>query len=61
MLAAEKNITQLHRHRVISARGSGGDGAEKAATPGKRIDGAAPKDFGPTGKLVLLGNCFFAH
>ena len=30
------------------------DGAERAATPGKRIDGAAPKDFVPTVKLVSI-------
>lgn len=54
MLAAEKNITLRQRHRVISARVIGSDGAERAATPGKRIDGAAPKDFGPTVKLVSI-------
>jgi flavin-dependent dehydrogenase len=54
MLAAEKNITLLQRHRVVSARVIDSDGAEKAATPGKRIDGVAPKDFGPTVKLVCL-------
>jgi hypothetical protein len=32
----------------------GSDGVEKVATPGKRIDGAAPKDFGPTLKLVSI-------
>lgn len=52
MLAAEKNIILLQRHRVVSARVVGGDGVERAATPGKRIDGAAPKDFPPTVKLV---------
>ncbi len=54
MLAAEKNITLLQRHRVISARVIGSDGEEKAATPGKRMDGAAPKDFGPTVRLVSI-------
>jgi hypothetical protein len=32
----------------------GSDGVEKVATPGKRIDGVAPKDFGPTAKLVSI-------
>ena len=54
MLAAEKNITLIQRHRVVSARVVGGDGVEKAAIPGKRIDGAAPKSFGPTTKLVSI-------
>jgi hypothetical protein len=54
MLVAERNITLLQQHRVISARVVGGDGVEKVATPGKRIDGAAPKDFGPTVKLVSI-------
>jgi FAD dependent oxidoreductase len=54
MLAAEKNITLLQQHRVVSASVVGSDGVEKVATPGKRIDGAAPKDFGPTVKLVSI-------
>jgi hypothetical protein len=54
MLAAEKNITLLQRHRVVSASIVGSDGVEKVATPGKRIDGVAPKDFGPTAKLVSI-------
>jgi len=54
MLAAEKNITLLERHRVFSASVVGSDGAEKVAALGKRIDGAAPKDFGPAMKLVSL-------
>ena len=54
MLAAEKNITLLQRHRVVSASVVGSDGVEKVATPGKRIDGVAPKDFGPTAKLVSI-------
>ena len=54
MLAAEANIALLQRYRVISARVIGSDGAERAATPGKRIDGAAPKEFGPAVKLVSI-------
>jgi hypothetical protein len=54
MLAAEKNITLLQRHRVVSASVVGSDGVEKVATPGKRVDGSAPKDFGPRVKLVSL-------
>lgn len=49
MLAAEKNLTLLERRRVV-----GSNGAERDATPGKRIDGATPKDFGPTVKLVSI-------
>ncbi len=54
MLAAEKNVTLLAGHRVVSARVIGSDGIEMAATQGKRIDGFAPKDFGPTVKLVSI-------
>lgn len=54
LLAAEKNITLLLRRRVVSARVIGRDGAERVAIPGQRSDGAAPKDFGPTVKLVSL-------
>jgi hypothetical protein len=54
MLAAEKNITLLQRHRVVSANVVGSDGVERLATTGKRIDGYAPKDFGPRVKLVSL-------
>ena len=54
MLAAEKNITLIQSHRVVSARVVSSDGMEKAAIPGKRIDGAAPKEFGPTMKLVSI-------
>ncbi len=54
LLAAEENITLFQRQRVVSARVIGRDGVEREATPGRRIDGAAPKDFGPTVKLVSL-------
>jgi hypothetical protein len=53
MLAAEKNITLLQRRRLVSARVKH-DWGERDAIPGKRIDGAAPKDFGPTVKLVSI-------
>jgi hypothetical protein len=52
MLAAERNIKLIQRHRVILARVAGSDGVEKAATAGKRIGGTAPKDFGQAVKLV---------
>ena len=54
LLAAEKNITLLQRQRVVSARVIGRDGVEREAMSGQRIDGSAPKDFGPTVKLVSL-------
>ncbi|MBL9114014.1 MAG: FAD-dependent oxidoreductase [Verrucomicrobiaceae bacterium] len=54
MLAAEKNITLLERRRVVAARVIGSDGMERNATPGKRMDGAKPKEFGPTVKLVSI-------
>jgi hypothetical protein len=54
LLAAEENITLFQRQRVVSARVIGRDGVEREATPGRRIDGVAPKDFGPTMKLVSL-------
>jgi len=54
MLAAEKGITLLQRHRVVSARVVGGDGIEKDAAPGPRIDGAAPANFSPTTRLVAI-------
>lgn len=54
MLAAEKNITLRERHRVVAARVAGADGVERAAAPGKRIDGASPEEFGPTVKLVSV-------
>ncbi len=53
MLSAEKNITLLERHRVVSASVVS-NGVEGAANRGKRIDGPAPKDFGPTVKLVSI-------
>ncbi len=53
MLAAEKNITLLQRRRLVSARVKH-DWGERDAIPGKRIDGAAPKEFGPTVKLVSI-------
>ena len=53
MLASEKNITLLQRQRVVSARVKHDQG-ENNAIPGKRIDGAAPKEFGPKVKLVSI-------
>ncbi|MFM7397846.1 MAG: FAD-dependent oxidoreductase [Verrucomicrobiota bacterium] len=54
MLAGEKNIRLIQRHRVVSARVVGSDGIERDAERGQRRDGAAPKDFGPTVKLVSI-------
>jgi len=54
LLVGEKNIRLIEKQRVISARVVGTDGVEKNAEPGKRIDGAAPKDFGSTAKLVSI-------
>ncbi|MBB5031932.1 FAD-dependent oxidoreductase [Prosthecobacter vanneervenii] len=53
MLVAEKNITLLQRQRVVSARVKH-DAGERNAIPGKRIDGAAPKEFGPKVKLASI-------
>lgn len=54
MLAGEKNIRLVERHRVVAARVVGADGKERKAERGKRIDGAAPKDFGAVTKLVSV-------
>lgn len=54
MLAGEKNIRLIERHRAVSARVVGEDGLEREARPGQRRDGAQPKDFGPTVKLVCI-------
>jgi hypothetical protein len=51
MLAGERNICVVKHHRVIAARIAGADGQERDAVCGKRMDGAMPKDFGPTVKL----------
>jgi len=54
MLAAEKNIRLVERHRVAAARVVGADGIERAAERGRRMGGAQPKDFGPTVALVAI-------
>ena len=59
MLDGEERIRLVERQRAVAARvvgpdTSGHDSAERDATPGKRIDGAPPKDFGPTAKLVAI-------
>ncbi len=54
LMAAEANIRLLERRRVVSARVIGADGLVREATPGRRIDGAPPGEFGPTDKLVSL-------
>lgn len=54
MLGAEKNITLLERRRVAAARVVGSEGEERDAMPGKRLDGAAPEDFGAPVKLVAI-------
>jgi hypothetical protein len=52
MLSGEKNIRLVEHQRVVAARVVGVDGTERNAEPGHRYDGAAPKDFGPTVKIV---------
>lgn len=54
MLAGEKNVRVIEGQRVVAARVVGADGQERDAEKGKRIDGAAPKDFGPTTRLVSV-------
>lgn len=54
MLAGEKNIRFIARHRVTSARVVGADGIEREADRGQRMNGAQPRDFSPTVKLVSL-------
>jgi hypothetical protein len=54
MLAGEKNIRLIQGKRVTSARVVGADGVEREAQRGQRFEGAQPKDFGPTVKLVSI-------
>jgi hypothetical protein len=54
MLASEKNITLLQRHRVVSARVAGAAGVAREAAPGPRLDGAGPKEFSAPVKLVAI-------
>ena len=54
MLAGEKNIRLLTGERVTAAQAMGTDKIERPATAGRRIDGAAPDDFGPASKLIGL-------
>lgn len=49
LLAAEPKVRLLEGARVVEARTPRGP-----ATPGRRRDGAAPKDFGPSQKLVAV-------
>ena len=53
LLAGEKNIRLILNHRVVSARVMS-DGHERDAQPGKRMDGAMPKEFGAAVKLVAV-------
>ncbi len=54
MLAAEKRIRLVEKHRVVGATVCGADGKEKTAERGKRVDGAAPNEFGEPVKLVAI-------
>jgi flavin-dependent dehydrogenase len=60
LLANEDRIRLVLRHRRVAARvavaanADGIDRAERDATTGRRIDGASPKDFGPTAKRRSL-------
>ena len=61
LLAGEKNIRLIERHRVVSARVVGADGIEREAERGQRRDGAQPQDFRPTVKLVSITAEDLAH
>jgi len=61
MLAGEKNIRLIERHRIISARVVGADGVERDAERGQRMNGVQPKDFGPAVKLVCITAEDLAH
>ncbi len=52
MLAGEKTIQLVEKHRVVTARVIAKDGKPRDAELGQRIDGAMPKNFGPTVNLV---------
>ncbi|MFM7208659.1 MAG: FAD-dependent oxidoreductase, partial [Verrucomicrobiota bacterium] len=50
----ESNVFLGGQHRVAAALVVGADGIERAAERGRRMDGAQPKDFGPTVALVAI-------
>jgi len=52
LLAGEPKIRLLERTRVVAAKVVDANGQERDATPGRRMDGGLPADFGPTVKLV---------
>lgn len=54
MLSGEKNIRLIQKYRVVAAKVVGGDSVERDATPGKRMDGALPKEFAPAVRLVSI-------
>ena len=54
MLAGEKQITLLEKHRVLSATVKGADGKERPAVPGKRMDGPMPENFSLPVKLTAI-------
>lgn len=54
MLAGEKGIRVLEGQRVVAANVIDSRGMERQAEPGKRLDGATPKDFGGHSKLVSI-------
>ena len=54
LLAAEKRIRLIEKHRIVGATVRGADGGERAADRGQRIDGVPPTDFGEPVKLVAV-------
>ncbi|HEX4144737.1 MAG TPA: FAD-dependent oxidoreductase [Pirellulales bacterium] len=65
LLAGEERIRLVERQRLVAARVlaavsddddivGGADRIERNAAPGRRIDGAPPKEFGPAARLVSI-------
>jgi hypothetical protein len=54
MLASEKQIRLIEKHRVVTAIVTKKDGSEHPAEPGRRCDGIAPNDFGKPVKLTAI-------
>jgi hypothetical protein len=54
MLRSEPRVRLVLRHRVVAARVTDATGHEHDAERGRRIDGAAPTDFGSPVKLVSI-------
>ncbi|MDR2440354.1 MAG: FAD-dependent oxidoreductase [Planctomycetaceae bacterium] len=54
MLASEKQIHLIEKHRVVTAIVTEKNGREHPAEPGHRCDGIAPNDFGNSVKLTAV-------